>query len=83
MYVCVYIRCRCALFVKNSDLNFCWFIIIFTDSNYLAQAKHSTASVYNATDRIVEACRGQCTNKQSKLVYQVAFYKTLSGSMNA
>jgi len=33
--------------------------------------------MYNPTDRIVEACRGQCTNKQSKLMYQVAFYKTL------
>jgi len=34
--------------------------------------------MYNPTDRIVEACRGQCTNKQSQLIYQVAFYKTLS-----
>jgi len=45
--------------------------------------KHSTAPMYNPTDRIVEACRGQCTNKQSQLIYQVAFYKTLSGSTNA
>jgi len=39
--------------------------------------------VYNPTDRIVEACRGQCTNKQSILMYQAAFYKTLDGCMNA
>jgi len=45
--------------------------------------KHSTAPMYNPTDRTVEACRGQCTNKQSLLIYQTAFYKTLSGSMNA
>ena len=45
--------------------------------------KHSTASLYNPTDQIIEACRGQCTNKQSVLICQIAFYKTSSGSMNA
>ena len=45
--------------------------------------KHSTASLYNPNDRIVEGCRRQCTTKQSQLIYQVAFYKTLSGSINA
>jgi len=62
---------------------------ILHDGTYLVQAvccvltKYCTASMYNPTDRIVEACQGQCTNKQSKLMYQVAFYETLSGSMNA
>ena len=28
-----------------------------------------------------ELCRGQCINKQSQLIYQVAFYKTLSGRL--
>jgi len=37
----------------------------------------------NIRVEVVEACRGQCTKKQSQLIYQVAFYKTLSGCMNA
>ena len=42
--------------------------------------KHSTASLCKHTIRI---CRGQCTNKRNPRIYQIAFYKTLSGSMNA
>jgi len=41
--------------------------------------------MYNPTDRIVEACRGQCTNKQSQtyLSSSILLKKTLSGSMSA
>ena len=37
----------------------------------------------NIQSEFVEACRGQCTNKRNPRIYQIAFYKTLSGSMNA
>jgi len=52
---------------------------------WLSRCWQNTAQhrAYKSTDRNVEACRGQCRNKQSLLIYQVAFYKTLSGSMNA
>ena len=42
--------------------------------------KHSTAPLCKHTIRI---CRGQSTNKRNPQIYQKAFYKTLSGSMNA
>jgi len=34
----------------------------------------------NIQSEFVEACRGQCTNKRNPRIYQIAFYKTLSGS---
>ena len=65
-------------FATNLAQALCWFCP-------LSRCWQNTAQhlCVNIQSEFVEACRGQCTNKRNPRTYQIAFYKTLSGSINA